>query len=331
MRRRWLGRGLWLLVPLLLWWAARGVSLGALAGALGRLTFPEAAAVAVVNMGLVLLMTARWWAVLRAQGQRPAFLSLVAYRLASFAVSFFTPGPQFGGEPLQVWLLSRRQGVPGALAAASVAVDRSLELVTNFAFLVVGAAAVGRLRLVPGGVGRLMSGSLLLLGLPLAYLGAAAAGRRPLSGLLDRLPGAVQRRLPSDLGWAVAEGEGLVTEFLRRRPAGLAAALGLSLVIWAGLIGEYLLMLHVLEIDLSPLGGLAALTAGRLALFTPLPGGLGALEASQVLALEALGRARAEALALGVLIRARDLALAGSGLALAALLAGRGRGLTRKG
>jgi len=57
-----------------------------------------------------------------------------------------------------------------------------------------------------------------------------------------------------------------------------------------------------------------------LAFLVPLPGGLGALEASQVFALGAFGVSAASALGVTLLIRARDLLIGGLGL----LLAGRG-------
>jgi uncharacterized membrane protein YbhN (UPF0104 family) len=61
----------------------------------------------------------------------------------------------------------------------------------------------------------------------------------------------------------------------------------------------------------------------RLAFLVPLPGGLGALEASQTFALAALGFQPALGIALSLLIRARDIILGAAGLALAAVLARR--------
>jgi len=54
----------------------------------------------------------------------------------------------------------------------------------------------------------------------------------------------------------------------------------------------------------------------------PMPGGLGALEASQALALGALGFGPAAGLSLALLIRARDLSFGALGLLLAGSLTG---------
>ncbi len=62
---------------------------------------------AALNAVIFLLITARWWLILRAESPRVPFLPLVAYRLAAFGPEVtFTPGPQ-GGEPLQVLYLQR--------------------------------------------------------------------------------------------------------------------------------------------------------------------------------------------------------------------------------
>jgi uncharacterized membrane protein YbhN (UPF0104 family) len=51
----------------------------------------------------------------------------------------------------------------------------------------------------------------------------------------------------------------------------------------------------------------SALTAARLAFLTPLPSGLGALEASQVLAMQALGLEPTFGISISLLIRLRDI------------------------
>jgi uncharacterized membrane protein YbhN (UPF0104 family) len=71
---------------------------------------------------------------------------------------------------------------------------------------------------------------------------------------------------------------------------------------------------------LSLAQNLAGLTSVLLAFILPLPGGLGALEASQVYALTAMGYAPAIGISVSLLIRARDLMNAGLGLLLAGKL-----------
>ena len=80
---------------------------------------------------------------------------------------------------------------------------------------------------------------------------------------------------------------------------------------------EYALILSFLGIRLPFWQALAGWTAGWLSFLAPLPGGLGALEASQVFALGAFGISAATAISVTLLMRARDLVVGGLGLLLA--------------
>jgi uncharacterized membrane protein YbhN (UPF0104 family) len=115
----------------------------------------------------------------------------------------------------------------------------------------------------------------------------------------------------------VVVSERLAAAFTRRHPAALFTSLAASLLAWTGMCMEYFLMLNFLGMHLHPWQALAALTASLIAFLMPLPGGLGALEASQVLALGSLGYPAASAIGLTLLMRARDLLNGGLGLLLA--------------
>jgi glycosyltransferase 2 family protein len=109
----------------------------------------------------------------------------------------------------------------------------------------------------------------------------------------------------------------MAASFTRRRLGALVAALIFSMAAWAGMAAEYFLMADFLNASLSFQQTLAALTAALFAFLMPLPGGLGALEASQVYALTSLGYAPAIGISLSLIMRARDILNGGIGLLLA--------------
>ena len=111
----------------------------------------------------------------------------------------------------------------------------------------------------------------------------------------------------------------------RERPLVLALALGASAVSWAAIIGEFWLMTHALNLGLSLAGAITALVAARLAILLPLPAALGALEASQALAMRSLGLTAAAGVSMSLLIRLRDVLFALVGLGLAAWYLGWGK------
>jgi uncharacterized membrane protein YbhN (UPF0104 family) len=149
---------------------------------------------------------------------------------------------------------------------------------------------------------------------PPVHLALLFRRRHPLGAVLRAALPRFQRQHWFRLAVAA---EYLAATFVRRRPRALAAALLASLVAWSGMGLEYFLMLNFMEILLTPWEAFAALTASLLAFLLPLPGGLGALEASQVLALGALGYPAPLAIGLTLLMRARDLLNAGLGVVLA--------------
>jgi uncharacterized protein (TIRG00374 family) len=316
---------LWLVVPLLLLWALRSVPLEDSWAVLARLGLAQILVLILAN-GLVLMtLSGRWWLILRGQGYSIPYLTLAGYRLAAFGVSYFTPGPQFGGEPLQVHLVQRRHRVARSTAISAVTLDKSLELLTNFAFLTGGVACILLWQAFPWvPVRQAIILPVLLLALPVGFLLAIWGGRHPVSGLFKACVGLLLHQKPlGDVPWsyryakvyqAIRDSEEEATRFCQESPLTLVQALLVSLVSWVAIVGEYWLMLRVLGLDLTPVQVISTLTAARIAILLPLPGGLGTLEASQVLALGAFGLNPAAGISLSLLIRVRDVALGGLGL-----------------
>lgn len=312
----------WGLVAAMLAWAVRGIPLAEIGSVLGKLRPAQLALLLALNALVLWSFSWRWWAVLRALGHSIPTRHLAVYRVAAFAVSYLTPGPQFGGEPLQVYLLSGRRGIPAPAAIASVVLDKILELISNFTFLIVGLMVVLRLNILPvQAQAPLFLLSLMLFSLPFVYLGFACRGHGPATWLLGRFPTAAR-------DWAgfaraveaVAEGESQVGEICRRRSRWLVVAVVLSGVSWLIVLTEAWTAMQFLGIALGPVQAIGVVAAARLAFLLPFPGGLGALEASQVVAVTALGFGRAHGIGLGLLIRSRDLLVAGLGAWLAVRL-----------
>jgi len=315
----------WLLLLALLALALRGIPLVDIWQTLQGLDLLQLVLLGLFNILIFLLFSSRWWLILNAQGHRLPYFSLAGYRLSAFAISYFTPGTQFGGEPLQVYLLRDRHHIPGSSALAAVMLDKLFEILANFTFLIIGL-----LLLINGGLfqGLTRAHTVLvisaLLSLPLGYLLALWAGRFPLTWLIAKLPArtanlAVVRRAEP----LIVSTERQIAILFRHKPLTILWVLFLSGFIWILLLAEYWLMLKFLGVQLNLSQTIGALTAARIAFLTPLPGGIGALEASQVIALQALGLHPAMGISVSLLIRARDLTLGGIGLWWAAALSRR--------
>ncbi len=287
---------------------------------LSTLTALEIMILLAVNAAILLLFSARWWLILRAFGHRIPYYKLSIYRIAGFAISYFTPGTQFGGEPLQVYLASSRHGVPASTSTAAVALDKLFELCANFTFLATGVLFIASSGLLPG----LASPQLALwagapLALPLLYLWSLFTGRRPFSTLVLHLPARLwtQRWLKA-VPPLVTATESQIAHFFKNHLGTAFATLAISGLVWLAMVLEYRLMTAFLGANLDLSQAIAGFTATRLAFLTPLPGGVGLLEASQVLALQAFGFSQAAGLSLSLLIRGRDILIGLFGLWLGA-------------
>lgn len=306
----------WLFLLLPLAWAMRDVPLADTWAALAQLSPLSLLALIVFNLVILVLFSSRWWVILRSLGRPVPYFALVRYRLAAFSLSYFSPGPQFGGEPMQVHMLRSRHAMPLPNALASVTLDKLLELLVNFTFLLLGVLVILETEVLPGlSSTHILPLTVALLAVPLAYLGALWLGILPLARLLSALAARFSRPASlSKAAHAVLAAEIQVSTFFRQKPLAVLSALAFSVLNWALMSAEYWLTLHFLGISLGLPETIAALTAARFAFLVPVPGGIGALEASQVLAMQAMDLNPALGISLALLIRLRDLSLGAAGL-----------------
>jgi uncharacterized protein (TIRG00374 family) len=306
----------WLLVLLgltLAWHALRGAAwteVWRLLAGLGPL-----AILVLVTFNLLMLpiMSARWWLLLRALGVPVGLLAVCGYRCAANTVSYLTPGPHFGGEPLAVYLLHSREGISLPPATASVAVDRLLELAATLVVV-----AIGFQGLALSGIGSLTGNRRLLVAIAVlvglvAFLSALFTGGRPLSRFLVRC-----RWLGKigSLTETVGQGETMVEVLFRQHRRPLLLANAMSLCHWLAVFSEFWLMAFLLGFPLS-FGHLTAVVlVARLAFLTPLPAGIGVLETALPWLTASLGLGSTLGLSLCLLIRFRDLLFCLGGLAL---------------
>jgi hypothetical protein len=197
--------------------------------------------------------------------------------------------------------------------------DKLLEFLANFILLGVGLTAAIRVGMISQhstqALGSLIPAAIILIW-PVVHLILLYQGKYPISALLRAVASLIGHPTWMRL---IMVSERMAASFTHRKLPALLAALFFSVLAWAGMAVEYFLIADFLHASLSFGQTLAALTAALFAFLLPLPGGLGALEASQVYALTSMGYAPALGISLSLVMRARDILNGGIGL----LLAGR--------
>jgi len=298
----------------LLYFALQNVPLDEIWTTISQLQLWQVVTLLGLNLAIYALITLRWWIIVRAGNKLIAYFPLLLVRIAVFGISYFTLGPHVGGEPLQVFYLQRKYKLTFTHATASVIMDKLLELLANFFLLAVGLTAILRAGMLStnGNSSWLsVSGLVLLCMWPPVHIIFLYKRRYPVSALLRSIPFIKKDSKPVRF---LAASERLAGAFCRRHLSSLIAATGVSLCAGMGMVGEFALIVNFLDIQLPFWQTIAAWTAGWLALLAPLPGGLGALEASEVFALGVFGISAALAISVTLVMRARDILIGGLGL-----------------
>jgi uncharacterized protein (TIRG00374 family) len=314
----WLSRSAIVIVLVfLLWWALRNAPLQEIWQTVSQLKFGQALALLALTTFFYLLATLRWWLIVDANNKHVKYWPLFRVRISVFGVSYFTLGPQVGGEPLQVLALQRKYGLTFTHATAAVLMDKLLEFFADFFLLAMGLTAVlqsGILFQSSAQLTESLAALFFLVAWPPIHLILLFNKRYPITAILYLIP-----FVPKKSKWIrfLRASERLAGMFCQRHLLRLMLASGISLIAAAAMVADYALMASFMGIHLSFWKTIAGWILGWLSLLMPLPGGLGAMEASQVFILGKFGYSAATALSLALLQRGRDILVGGIGLLLA--------------
>jgi len=314
-RPRWL---VWALLLIAAGYAARSLPFSEIWGNFQRLTPIQLTGWIILNLVILTLASMRWQTLLQAQGQSVPILSIAGYRMASYALSYFAPGPQVAGEAMQVYIIQKRHKVPSATAISTVVLDKSMEILANFLFIVIGGAVIVSSRVINQAFfAQFILLMCLILCLPISYFVALWKGSKPAARLFQWIKG-LRKNDDRINRWidVATNAEGQMIYLCKEKPRVMAQVFVLSVLIWVVLLMDYALAMSFFGLELNLVETVSALTAARIAFLTPIPGGLGAYEASQVLVMTALGLSPAVGVSLSLIVRGRDLLMGGLGLGL---------------
>ncbi len=263
-----------------------------------------------------LLDTLGWRAAFAGHPGTPSLWRLYWARMAGEAINLLTPSAYVGGEPLKAYIVARGGAVPGAVAAASVVVAKTLMTVAEVLFLGVGAlCALGR---VPPGTGLYLgAGATLAAGAGGAALLVFAQRRGLFSGILALLRrlGLRLRALESRAG-ALERLDAELDRFYSTEPRAFAASVAWHFAGWVLGAGEVYLAARLLGAPAGVLDAIAIeafVQVAKGATFF-VPGSIGFQETSFVLLFRLFGFSAEAGAGVGIVRRARELFLSALGL-----------------
>jgi uncharacterized protein (TIRG00374 family) len=276
------------------------------------LSWPQWFAWFGINATIIALGTQRWLGLLTMLEAKINFSNLLFIRQAGQTINFITPGPQFGGEPLQVFWLCRN-GLSLEKSLLSIGLDRFYELLINFTVLLICVFFLLFFCDVPflkvtATVKKNLVGVTTLLAVATSILWLLIAHRAWISNRFSLLlTHWAERPLFKKIkhSWLTINRD--LRFVLSTQKSTLINSAGISLLAWAALLGELALLLNFLNMDFNLMAFLLILIAMRLALLLPIPGGIGTLEASVFWSFQYLHFPGVAAVGLIALMRLRDI------------------------
>ncbi len=267
-------------------------------------------AVVAFHVTQMVFSAAAWRTVLPRQSA-PGLLKVIGLRWIRESVNALLPVAQIGGEFVGARLLALRR-VPLDAAGASVAVDLSLEMISQIIFTLFG---IGLLMARPHDehiIQWIIGGTALAIAVAIGFVLIQRFG------LFDLIEQALIR-LAGRTGWSsLGRVSGLhqAVAVLYREPRRLGVACGHHLISW--LLGgiEVALALYVLGVEIDLREGLIIESLGQAlrAVGFAVPASLGVQEGGYILVCGLLGIAPQAAIELSLLKRIREVVLGVPGL-----------------
>ncbi|BBM86942.1 lysylphosphatidylglycerol synthase transmembrane domain-containing protein [Candidatus Uabimicrobium amorphum] len=249
-----------------------------------------------INLVIFLLFCTRTWLIFREIDRSIGFVSLAKNRLVGFAVSYITPGPLVGGEPLQVYLLKKVNNIPTASATSALFIDRYIDVLANFTFIVIATAM-----LFWDDISLILSLTIALFFFVYISVMIFYIKKITVISFLAKKIYFLQRFYSF---FHLVETQ--IIAFLHQAKMACLQLFFLCILIWGMTIYEVWFILHALDLNPSVVDTITVLLSLRLVLLTPFPGGMGVLESSQMWVIQYLGFDKNASAITTLLVRSRD-------------------------
>ena len=264
----------------------------------------------IVNVAILFLAVKRWQILARIFEIQLPLTYFFKLRQAGSMISFLTPGPQFGGEPIQVFWLNQNHAIPLDIGIATVGIDRYFETVINLFILLLCICFI----LFTGIEIDLFRALLFILSALIVIVMTTALFIKNSTRIIKTFDYLITRFfyknsfLRNNHQEKLSKVDQLIPT-IKENQSKLFCALFLALFGWLTLMLELYLMMDALNLSPNFYDVVLIMLGIRLALLMPIPGGLGTVEVSLLWSFGILDLALAGAGGIIAISRFRDLLL----------------------
>ena len=261
----------------------------------------------LINLVILFLAVKRWQLLSEMFDIEIPFASLFMIRQAGNTISYVTPGPQLGGEPLQAYWLNNGRGISMDITLALIGADRFLEIFINLSILFFSI-----LLIIYGDIEADLSDALLFVSLSLlsvvALLSLFFSKYRIIANSLFSLSNKIFQKLPDrDQENRVITNIDAILSIIQADRLRVSLAMIIGVIGWIALIFELYLIMSAVNLIPDFYDIVLVMLGIRIALLMPIPGGVGTVETSLIWSFGILDLSLGGAGGVIVLNRIRDL------------------------
>ncbi len=264
-----------------------------------------------------LLASWRWQIIINEEGsvqeKKLSLYKSFAHRMAGYGVSYITPAALIGGEPAKI-ALATKDKIKVSRATSSVILDTLFDVSANIFFMFAGVVLA-----LMHGLGQDGSFTNIIIGMIIAILSLGvffwmlATGKKiaePIFSFMHLNRIKVTKRLCR----LITKMELQMSRFLQKKKQLVFLLAILSFTVISFRIIEVLYIAYFFDVSLNFAEAFLISALPGLALFIPVPGGVGVFEGSFAALFGVLGIATLNPVAFAFVIRARDLIFVTLGL-----------------
>ena len=305
-RRKLFFLTVWLVGCSLVFFTVRELPLAGILERLGEISPLRLVGLLAINSLILFLSVKRWQILAQAFDIQLSLAHLFKVRQAGNTISFVTPGPQFGGEPLQLYWLRQSREIPMDISLAILGADRFMEIFINLSILLLSVIFIFYTDIEVN-----LSKTFLFIFLTVSILTMLLVLflRQPewleniFKSLFSRFTHTVSN---SNESQNASSSWGRILTKIEKNKSKVILAATIALLGWIALLFELLMMMEALGVSSNFYEVIFVMLGIRIALLMPIPGGVGTIEASLFWSFEILGLTLAGAGGLIALSRLRD-------------------------
>lgn len=292
----------------LLIWVFRVVGWEEIREAIITFSGPGGFIILVLSAGALLVGAWRWQYILQSRGYKVTFRDIWRLYISYFAISFFAPHLIIGGEAFRTYVISEKYSIPWGKCAASVVIERVLELTWNLLVILVGVGfflwAIG---FPPRNIAFIFGGAVLFLAALVVFFYFRSFRKESIIKIFLKK---VDRKNH------MVEIEREVFSFFRPQNLFMWQAFAITVLRGAFNLARVWVLILFLGKAVGPFQALSALGFFYLSLLVPIPAALGTHDALQAFSFGAMGLGRGTGAVFTMILRGADLLLALAGIVL---------------